>query len=68
MQPDWRSDGVEAALGGLVVDAGEPVEVKLLRLEPGFERFAGLSFEFDEHLAAVHSDEDAEGFYGSGGV
>lgn len=63
-----RSEGVEAALGGLVVNTGEPVEMEFFGLEPSFERFAGVGFEFDEHLAAMHSHEDAEGFYRSGSV
>jgi hypothetical protein len=63
-----RSEGVEAALGGLVVDAGEPVEMEFFGLEPSFERFAGVGFEFDKHLTAVHSHEDPEGFYRSGSV
>lgn len=63
-----RSEGVEAACGGFVVDAGEPVEMEFFGLEPGFESFASVRFEFDEHFAAMHRHEDAEGFYGSGGV
>lgn len=62
------SEGDEAAFGRSVIDAGEPIEVEFFGLEPGFESFAGVRFEFDEHFAGMHGHQDAEGFYGSGGV
>ena len=53
---------------GFVVEADEPVEVEFFGGKPLFKFFAGGSFKFDEHFAAMHSHEDAADCDSGGGV